>query len=110
TVHYEIDTKSPFYIDSIDYEVKSPELLQLYERTQKYSRIRSGEQFNAATLDEERDRIAGFFRNNGAYDFQKNYINYEIDSLKHNNKADLTVLIDNQSIRTGDTIVREPFR
>ena len=110
TVRYEIDTKNPFYIDSVDYEVKSPELLQLYERTKKYSRFKSGDQFNASTLDEERDRIAGFFRNNGAYDFQKNYINYEIDSLKHNNKADLTVLIDNQTVRTNDSIFREPFR
>src|SRR5690606_1732304 len=30
--------------------------------------------------------------------------------LKQNNKADLMVLIENQSIRTSDTIVREPFR
>ncbi|WP_243389321.1 translocation and assembly module lipoprotein TamL [Avrilella dinanensis] len=110
TVRYEINTQRPFFIDSISYKVQSPELLKLYERTQKYSLIKSGEQYNAATLDDERDRIAGFFRNNGAYDFQKNYINYEIDSLKQNNKADLMVLIENQSIRTSDTIATQPFR
>ena len=87
-VSYAINTASPFFIDSISYKVHSPELLNLYERTKKYSLIKSGDQYNAATLDSERDRIAGFFRNNGAYDFQKNFINYEVDSLKQNNRAD----------------------
>lgn len=109
-VSYAINTASPFFIDSISYKVHSPELLNLYERTKKYSLIKSGDQYNAATLDSERDRIAGFFRNNGAYDFQKNFINYKVDSLKQNNRADLKILIENQSITANDTVISQPFQ
>ncbi len=109
-VSYTINTANPFFIDSISYKVHSPELLNLYERTKKYSLIKSGDQYNAATLDSERDRIAGFFRNNGAYDFQKNFINYEVDSLKQNNRADLKILIENQSVTTNDTVISQPFQ
>src|SRR5690606_40310179 len=45
TVRYEINTQRPFFIDSISYKVQSPELLKLYERTQRYSLIKSGEQY-----------------------------------------------------------------
>lgn len=109
-IRYEISPNNPFYIDSISYHVQSPELLDLYEKTKSYSLVKSGEQFNAEILDNERDRITGFFRNNGAYDFQKNYINYEVDSLKQDNTADLTVLIENQAVRTEDSLVSQPFR
>src|SRR5690606_30530222 len=96
---YSVNTGQPYVYDSISAQVQSEALQPLYIETQKNSLLKSGNQYNAAILDEERDRITTYFRNNGAYDFQKTYINYEIDTLKQNNKADLTLLIDDKTVK-----------
>src|SRR5690606_4590967 len=56
------------------------------------------------------ERITTFFRNNGAYDCQKTYINYEADTLKNNHTTDIYLNIDNKNIKQGDTLVTEPFK
>ena len=96
--------------DSFAVFVKSPELDSLYKTNTRASVVKKGDQYNAAKLDEERERITTFFRNNGAYDFQKTYINYEADTLKNNHTTDIYLNIDNKNIKQGDTLVTEPFK
>src|SRR5690606_11658370 len=107
---YKITTGNPYAYDSISVVVRSPELDSLYKTNRRTSIIKKGEQYNAAKLDEERDRITSFFRNNGAYDFQKTYINYELDTLKNNHTADILLNIENKNIKEGDTLRTEPFK
>ena len=109
-VKYDIQTGTPFFVDSLTYKIESADLLPLYEKSLEFSLIKKGHQYNAAILDQERDRITGYFRNNGAYDFQKNYINYEVDTLVTPYKADITTIIDNKTIKQGDTLTEEPFK
>src|SRR5690554_1839754 len=110
TTSYQIQTGKPYFYDSISTAIQSSELAELYTRNRRPSLIKKGDQYNAAKLDNERERITSFFRNNGAYDFQKTYINYEIDTLKNNHTADLLVNIDNKNIKDGDTLRTEPFK
>ena len=110
TTSYQIQTGKPYFYDSISTAIQSFELAELYTRNRRPSLIKKGDQYNAAKLDNERERITSFFRNNGAYDFQKTYINYEIDTLKNNHTADLLVNIDNKNIKDGDTLRTEPFK
>ena len=107
---YHITTGNPYVYDSIAVIVHSPELDSLYKTNRRSSLVKKGEQYNAKKLDEERDRITTFFRNNGAYDFQKTYINYEVDTLKNNHTADVYLNIDNKNIKEGDTLRAEPFK
>lgn len=107
---YKINTGTPYFYDSIATTIQSPELAELYNKNRRPSVIKKGNQYNAAKLDEERDRITSYFRNNGAYDFQKTYINYEIDTIKGNHTADLMVNIDNKNIREGDSLRSEAFK
>ena len=110
TASYQVQTGKPYFFDSISTTIQSPELKELYPKSRRPSLIKKGDQYNAARLDEERERITSYFRNNGAYDFQKTYINYEIDTLKNNHTADLLVNIDDKSIKDGDTLRTEPFK
>lgn len=107
---YKITTGKPYTYDSLSIAILSPELDSLYKTNKRASVIKKGAQYNATHLDEERDRITSFFRNNGAYDFQKTYINYEIDTLKNNHTADIVLNIDNKNIKEGDTLRAEPFK
>ena len=109
-VKYQIETGSPFFIDSLYSIVKSKDLETLYNLNTKRSVLKSGKQYNSAILDEERERITTLFRNNGAYDFQKTYINYEVDTIGKNHRADVSLIIDDKSIKQGDTLVKQPFK
>lgn len=110
TVEYTIHTDQPFFLDSLSHKINSPELQPLYEKSANVSLLKKGNQYNSEVLDQERDRITGYFRNNGAYDFQKNYINYEIDTLVTPYKADITTIIENKTHKVGDSLTEEGFK
>lgn len=109
-VKYNISTDKPFVIDSLHSKVQSKDLVTLFDLNKQRSVIKPGTQYNSAILDEERERITTLFRNNGAYDFQKTYINYEVDTIGKNYKADINLIIDNKTVKQGDTLIKEPFK
>lgn len=111
-VTYKIQTGSPFLLDSISTKINSPELEALYEEKNKITFLHKDDKYNAAVLDRERDRMTTFFRNNGVFDFQKSYINFEIDTLKQKNTADILVRVEDKSIKmsNSDTLIKEPFK
>ena len=55
------------------------------------STIKSGDQFNAAAMEEERSRISNMLRNNGYYHFQPAYISYLADTINTPGKVKLRV-------------------
>ena len=107
---YDVLTGKPYFYDEITTEIQSIDLDTLYKKNTRPAIIKKGDQYNATKLDEERDRITTYFRNNGAYDFQKNYINFEIDTLKNNYQADLVININDKTIKEGDSLRTEPFK
>ncbi len=109
-VDYTITTGEPFYIDSLYSTVYSKDLETLYNLNEKRSLIKLNKQYNSAVLDEERERITTLFRDNGAYDFQKTFINYEIDTIGKNHKADINLIINDKTVKTGDSLIKEPFK
>lgn len=109
-VTYNISTDKPYTVDSLSSRIESEKLIPLYKSSNMFSLLKKGMTYNASLLDKERDRITGFFRNNGAYDFQKTYITYEIDTLLTPYKAQVNLVIGNKNIKQGDTIATEPFK
>jgi len=109
-VKYVIETGDPFFIDSLYSKIQSKELETLFNLNKKRSEIKTGKQYNSLILDEERERITTLFRNNGAYDFQKTYINYEVDTVGKKQMAAVHLLINDKKIKQGDTLVSEPFK
>ena len=61
-------------------------------------------------FEEERNRLTNYFRNNGVYNFQQNYINFDVDTIKTGNKANVDLLISDYSYRDGDTLATTPFK
>jgi outer membrane protein assembly factor BamA len=109
-VNYTISTGNPFVLDTISVKINTPLLDSLYKINKELTFLKSGKQYNKPDFDAERNRITADFRNNGAYYFQQNYVNYAIDTLNSNNKANIDINIENQSIREGDSTKILPFR
>lgn len=109
-VKYTVSKGSPFVLDTINLNIKTPILDSLYKTKKDLAFVKSGKQYNKIDFDAERNRITAHFRNNGAYYFQQNYINYSIDTLNSNHKANIDLNIENQAIRVGDSTKIVPFK
>ncbi|MEZ0130082.1 hypothetical protein AB9T88_10125 [Flavobacterium sp. LBUM151] len=109
-VNYNITTGPGFILDSIKTNILTPALDSLYKTNPEPSLLKSGNQFKTADFDEEKARITTYYRNHGAYFFQPTYINYNIDTIGKQNKADVTLLIKNNNIQERDSSRTEPFK
>jgi hypothetical protein len=109
-VNYIITTGPGYILDSVKTNILTPALDSLYKTNKEPSVLKSGSQFKTADFDEEKSRITTYFRNHGAYFFQPTYINYDIDTIGKKNKADITLIINNNNIQERDSSRTEPFK
>jgi hypothetical protein len=106
---YRIDTGDPYILDSLTPLISSPKLDSLYQLTASQSYIKKGEQFNSQKFDQERNRITSYFRNHGVYNFQQNYINFNIDTIATQKRPNVDLVISDFNYRSGDTLLTKPF-
>lgn len=109
-VNYNVITGKPYVLDSINTYIESPLLDSLYNKTKSESLIKKNEQYNEDNFTQERERITNYFRNRGAYTFYQNNISYIVDTVSTNYKANIDLLIDNESVRQGDSTFVRPFK
>lgn len=109
-VSYDIKLGAPYIIDSITTSIKSVALDSLFQRTQNQSLIVKNKQYNSQDFSDERKRIATHFRNNGAYYFQETNIEYDVDTVATGHKANVDILIDDRTIKKGDSLIKVPFK
>lgn len=79
-VHYTVDMKAPYIIDTVYYKGFTPAALKIIERGRRASFLTQGEQFNVVELDAERARISSLLRNRGYYYFRPDYMTYQADT------------------------------
>ena len=109
-VTYTIETGKPYILDSISKTIQTPALDSLYNRSKDETLIKSGEQYEEAKFTAERERVTNYFRNHGAYTFQLNNFSYIIDTVANNYKANVEVIVDNETVRGTDSTYQRPFR
>ncbi|WP_353160717.1 BamA/TamA family outer membrane protein [Myroides odoratus] len=111
TNSYFITTGNPYLIDSISYLISTPALKTLYESNQTKSLLKTNTVFDVKNFEEERKRITSIYRNHGAYHFQEINIRYEVDTiLDSKNKANILLIVDQQTVKSGDTLSQVPFK
>jgi hypothetical protein len=108
-IKYDITNGKPYIIDSLSTTISSPPLDSIYQLRKANALLKKGEQFNKVKFDEEKNRITEEFRNNGAFRFQQNYITYNLDTIKKTHNVNVELLVENESIRTEDSIKSAPF-
>jgi outer membrane protein assembly factor BamA len=108
-VRYNLNTGRPYVIDSIKSTIFTPALDSMYQITKENSFLKSGKIYETSNFEAERGRITTYFRNNGAYDFQPTFINFDIDTLNNNHKTNINLRIENFSFTEGDSVKTQPF-
>jgi outer membrane protein assembly factor BamA len=109
-IKYAITTGKGYVIDTIKTTISTAVLDSLYETIRTNSAIKSGKQYRTVDFEDEKNRIASHFRNNGVYFFQPTYVNYDIDTINKQNKADVNLIINNYSYQEKDSTRTEPFK
>ncbi|MCK4569823.1 MAG: BamA/TamA family outer membrane protein [Bacteroidales bacterium] len=102
-IKYMVSPGSPYRIKNINFKIEDPELSFWISKTTKNSLIKKGKIYNVYTLDKERERIARFLNNNGYYDFVKDYIFFEVDSMTGTKEMELYVNIKNKMMPDPDS-------
>jgi outer membrane protein assembly factor BamA len=109
-IKYEISTGKPYFLDTIQTTIATPVLDSLYETIKSNSFVKSGNQYKTVDFEDEKNRITTHFRNNGVYFFQPTYVNFDIDTIQKENKADVNLIINNYSYQDKDSTRTEPFK
>lgn len=77
-VNYNLTTGPAYYLDSISTDFESKDLDSIYNRYKRYSRIRTGQQFDFVYFDAEKERLSSIFVNSGIFKFQPSSISFDI--------------------------------
>ena len=95
-IEYNIHLGKPYTFDSITY-VFPEKIDSIRKATSSKSLIHKDDQFNAANLQVEKERIVNNLRNNGYYYYRPDYISYYADSMMTPQKVKLLVVQDAQT-------------
>ncbi|CAN5201519.1 BamA/TamA family outer membrane protein [soil metagenome] len=92
TVTYQINEGQPHTIDTIFYDIADTIVLKLIN-TAGGSLLEKGKNYDADKFSAERDRIDNLLKNNGYYDFSKQYIEFNIDTTLADRGAAVELVI-----------------
>jgi hypothetical protein len=109
-IKYTISTGNPYFLDSLKTTIKTPVLDSMYQVIKTNAVIKSGNQYKTKDFDEEKNRINTYFRNHGVYQFQPNYITFDLDTLNTEKKVNVNLKINDYSFQENDTSRTEPFK
>lgn len=79
-VSYKIEPGQPYIIDSMFYNIQDTAILKLVQRSQRGNFLKKGEPYDQDNLTKERERLDLLMKDNGYYDFSRQYIEYWPDT------------------------------
>ncbi|MCD6180248.1 MAG: BamA/TamA family outer membrane protein [Bacteroidales bacterium] len=94
TVEYIIKPYKPYTINHFEWISTDTNILKKIASVSNETLIKEGEVYNSYLLDDERDRITEHLRSIGYYRFNKNYINYSVDSAFNNQSLSIIAEIN----------------
>ena len=109
-IKYEIATNKAYVLDTIKATISSAALDSLYNKTKEDALIKSGNQYKTVDFSDEKNRLAAYFRNHGAYFFQPTSIIFDIDTIGKKHKADVNINIGKYSYQDKDSTKTEPYK
>ena len=109
-VVYQIEEGPASYYDTIVYRTNDTIINKLLEESRRNSLLQEGERYDETAITKERERIDLLLKDNGYFDFNRQYINFDIYDTTQTNALALETIINNPSsgrhkIFTIDTVI-----
>lgn len=108
-VTYYINPDRPYLISKVNYAADDAEIDFFLNRHAAGSLLKSGQILDVEQINAERNRITNLLRNSGYYDFTKDYIDFELDTLGkagHTLNINITVANKSETERFGIRYIR----
>jgi hypothetical protein len=99
---FDIKAGQPYLIRNYVYSVKDEHLRPLILNDSVNQLLKRGDIFDLDILNAERQRISANLKNRGYYKFSEDFISFSADSNFYNHRVDLTVNIDDASLRNDE--------
>ena len=92
-ITYVIKPAIPYRVTEISYDIPDTLVESFVNKKLNQTLIKKNDIYNAYTFDDERDRITEDLRNTGYYYFNRNYIQFIVDSnlMSHSMNVDLVI-------------------
>lgn len=107
-VTYTITGHTPYSIRNLTYNMPDQHLAGFVFQDTSQTLIQTGKRYDADVLQEERARISRDLRNNGFFQFSRDFIFFSVDSTIGNHQVDIELEIKDpfqvRPSRTGNTL------
>lgn len=110
---YRITTGPAYRVRNWSYDIEDRSLHTIFFADTINSLVKSGVIFDIDLLQSERDRITNLLRDNGYFDFIKEYISFHVDSAISDNVFDVKLLLRSPSYKLlnhDDSIVTQQHK
>jgi hypothetical protein len=94
-VEYTVTTGKRYGIRNIDYTISDPVVRQLVLKDSSSFILKKGAPFNASGFQKERERIVNLLADAGYYDFNQQFISFNVDSALNSYQVDVELVISN---------------
>ncbi len=108
-VNYLIKEGNIYSIDSISWNIESDYIKKLFKNIHNQLKTQAGKHYNRNHLAHDRELITNYLRNNGLYDFQSSYINYDIVRTDSTYGLNIYANIFNKVFQKDDSIFTKEF-
>lgn len=103
---YRLSPGVPFSISSVRYDIQDREVEEMLDSLSyfsKYSGLHRGKQFSIPLLNDERKAITSLLNSNGYYRFNKDFIEFRVDSAANSNDVYVTLQLFKYRANSMDT-------
>lgn len=97
---YKIDEGEPHLINKVAYHADDETIKKILKSRRRNKLIQEGNNYEVSKISLERERLFMLMRNNGYFDFQRQYIYFEVDSSISPYKVDIDVYVGNSETTT----------
>ncbi len=99
TLTYSITGNIPYTIRHIDYQIRDEHLASFVHADTTNSLLVRDDRYDAELLHQERQRMTRHLKNEGFFNFSRDFIFFQVDSTLNNKQVDLEVFIDSPRTR-----------
>src|SRR5690606_12427308 len=104
-VDFNVSLGQPFNFGKITHKIDDIQVRNLYEEViQPRMNVRTGQQFNSSELLEDRELLYSKMKENGYYDYLRQYMRVGIDTISTAKLANLLITVDDPADSVSHTV------
>jgi outer membrane protein assembly factor BamA len=102
-VKYSIVPNEPLKVGKLQYTFLDPNIKQVIIKDSVNGFLREGRLFSLENIKKERNRITTVLKENGYYDFTREYVRFEVDTFSIPSKAHVNLIVD-EFVKEGEGV------